>query len=62
MNYNLGYSSKYKTHLTSDITAEREGEEALISGWITAFRKLQKTRRRGFEKGCRLKALNDLTN
>ena len=39
MDTKLGYSSKYKTHLTSDITAEREGEEALISGWITAFRK-----------------------
>lgn len=34
----LGFSEQYKTHYTSDITAENEGQTALIAGWITAHR------------------------
>ncbi len=38
MDKHLGYSPKYKTHLTNEIIAEKEGEEALISGWVIAHR------------------------
>jgi len=34
----LGFSKKYKTHYTSDITAENEGQEALIAGFVTVHR------------------------
>lgn len=34
----LGFDSRYKTHYTTDITAENEGQEALIAGWVTVHR------------------------
>ncbi|MHA2502091.1 MAG: aspartate--tRNA(Asn) ligase [Candidatus Kariarchaeaceae archaeon] len=36
--HKLGFSPQYKTHYTTDINAENEGQDALIAGWVTAHR------------------------
>ncbi|MHA2253257.1 MAG: aspartate--tRNA(Asn) ligase [Candidatus Kariarchaeaceae archaeon] len=38
MSSKLGLDPKYKTHYTSDITAENQGQEVILAGWVTVHR------------------------